>query len=247
VKLLLVDIETAPNIAHVWGLWDQSVSLSQLMASGYVMCWSAKWLGNDEVFFSSLNEARPKKMLAKIHDLLCEADAVVSWNGASFDIPHLNREFLEHDMTPPSPYAQIDLFLVAKKQFKFISNKLEYVAKHLGIGEKIKNEGHGLWVKCLNGDKAAWEKMKLYNMTDTTLLEGLYNKFQPWIPNHPHTGLRDDLPNGCPNCGSERLQARGWAFTRQGKYRRFQCRSCGAWTRSGKRVMIASQNQVALG
>jgi len=33
MQILLLDIETAPNTAHVWGLWNQNVSLNQLMES----------------------------------------------------------------------------------------------------------------------------------------------------------------------------------------------------------------------
>ncbi|MCI0528756.1 MAG: hypothetical protein L0Y56_15060, partial [Nitrospira sp.] len=54
VRILLLDIETAPNVAHVWGLWNQHVRINQLMASGYVMCWAAKWLGEEHIHFSSV-------------------------------------------------------------------------------------------------------------------------------------------------------------------------------------------------
>ena len=43
MKTLTLDIETAPQVAHVWGLWQQNVGLPQLLESGYVMCFAAKW------------------------------------------------------------------------------------------------------------------------------------------------------------------------------------------------------------
>lgn len=244
MKLLLLDIETAPSIAHVWGLWQNDVALSQLLESGYVMCWSAKWVGEKKMFFSSLHKRKPKKMLSEIHSLLSDADAVVSWNGSQFDIPTLNREFLRYGFDPPAPYSQIDLLMVAKKRFRFLSNKLEYVSKALKCGEKMKNEGHRLWVKCMAGSSRAWADMKRYNLNDTAILEGVYKKFLPWISNHPHVGLRDGDPESCPNCGGTRLQARGWAYTQLGKYRRYQCQKCGTWTRNAKRVMMANQRGV---
>ena len=30
-RILIIDIETSPNLAYVWGLFDQTVSLSQLL------------------------------------------------------------------------------------------------------------------------------------------------------------------------------------------------------------------------
>ena len=45
-RVLLFDIETAPILAHVWGLWDNNVALNQIIADWHVLSWSAKWLGD---------------------------------------------------------------------------------------------------------------------------------------------------------------------------------------------------------
>ena len=87
MKTLLLDLESAPNTAHVWGLFNTNVSTKQLMESSYVLCWAAKWLGSDKVIFSSVQKTDPKEMLGKIHALLDEADAVIHYNGTKFDIP----------------------------------------------------------------------------------------------------------------------------------------------------------------
>jgi len=109
MKILLIDIETAPNVAHVWGLWQQNVGLPQIIDAGYVLCWSAKWLDNDEVMFSSTFHDGREQMLSKIHELLDEADAVIHYNGTKFDIPTLHKEFLLDGFAPPSPIKEIDL------------------------------------------------------------------------------------------------------------------------------------------
>lgn len=232
MKLLLLDIESAPNIVHVWGLWQQNVSLNQIMASGYVMCWAAKWYGRDEIYFDSVHQSDAKKMLRGIHRLIDEADAVIHYNGTSFDMPTLNKEFIVHEMAPPAPYKQIDLCSTAKKVFRFPSNKLEYIAQTLGLGSKTKHEGHELWVKCMNDDPAAWQRMEEYNKNDVVLLEAVYNRMRPWIRSHPNRGLYDEpgLPV-CPTCGGGHLQRRGYARTQINKFARYQCLDCGSWTR----------------
>ena len=53
LKLLTLDIESAPNVAHVWGLFKQTVSLNQLMESGQVISFAAKWHGKPKVLFYS--------------------------------------------------------------------------------------------------------------------------------------------------------------------------------------------------
>lgn len=233
MKLLLLDIETAPNIAHVWGIWQQNVGINQILASGYVLCWSAKWLGDDKVYFDSTYKNHPKEMLKGIHALLDEADAVIHYNGTKFDIPTLNKEFLLHKMDPPAPYKQIDLLRVARNQFRFPSNKLDYVAQTLGLGKKLPHIGHQLWIDCMANKAEAWAIMEQYNIQDTLLLEKVYNELKPWIKQHAnHSTFGMGLV--CPNCGSNHYQRRGFHYTRHCKYQRFQCQGCKTWFRGTK-------------
>lgn len=232
MKILHLDIETAPNLVHVWGLYDQNVSINQIQAAGYVLCWAARWHRSDEVMFDSVHKSQPKRMLKRIHDLLDKADAVVTWNGIKFDLPTLNKEFLTHGLTPPAPYKQIDLLRTSRSQFKFPSNKLDYVAQALGLGNKVKHTGHTLWTRCMAGDADAWEEMEKYNKQDVILLEKVYEKLMPWVRNHPNHGVYDEpgLPV-CPNCGHHHLQRRGFQRTIANIYARYQCMECGSWSR----------------
>ena len=238
MKILLIDIETSPNLAHVWGIWQQNVGLSQLLESSYTMCYSAKWLGEEDVYFDSVHRNDAKKMLEGVHAMLCEADAVVHYNGSKFDIPTLNKEFLVHKMTPPPPIKQIDLLRTVKSQFRFPSNKLDYVAQRLGLGKKKDHEGHILWVKCMNGDKKAWKTMEEYNIQDVILLEKLYNRLMPWIKNPLNNALMKDRDNFvCPTCSKAHLVSKGFRYTTTGAYQRYQCKACGAYSTDTRTVI----------
>lgn len=234
MNILLLDIETAPNLAYVWGLFKQNISPNHVANSSYVLCWSAKWYGKGSgMFFDSIYKSKPLAMLHKIHTMLARADAVVHYNGTKFDIPTLNKEFIKYDLNPPSPYHQIDLYLAVKKQFRFESNKLDYIAKNLNIGEKVRHEGHELWVKCMEKDPAAWKKMEEYNRGDVVLLEKLYKRMLPWISSHPNHGAYEDTLC-CPNCGNENYQRSGIRVTRLFRYPRYHCRDCGSYFRGNK-------------
>lgn len=212
----------------MWSLWNQTLSLDQLLDHGKVLCWSAKWYGKKDMLFARHDDTH---FLASIHALLDEADAVISYNGKRHDIPLLNREFLKAELAPPSPYKQIDLLETAKKAFKFPSNKLQHVSDELGIGQKLDHDGFQMWVDCLQGDEKAWTKMRKYNMQDVKLLEKLYEKLLPWIANHPNHNLYGHT-NVCPTCGSSHVHSRGTYKTQTGIYRKFQCQDCGSWSRT---------------
>jgi hypothetical protein len=239
MKILLLDIETAPNLVHVWGLWQQNVGLPQIIDSGYVLCWAAKWYGEEEVTFSGINKVKPRSMIQRIHKMLEDADAVVHYNGTKFDMPTLNKEFLMHGLTPPAPYKQVDLLRTARSQFRFPSNKLDYVSQQLGLGKKTKHIGHELWIQCMAKNSEAWEMMEEYNKNDVVLLEKVYDKLKPWIKGHANHGVYED-GLCCPNCASIKYQRRGYAMTATNKYQRFQCKDCGAWFR-GVRTNTAGE------
>jgi hypothetical protein len=233
MKILFLDIETSPNLAYVWGLWNQNISIGQIVNSTEMLCFGARWAGQKKVIFKSVHHDGKESMLQEVHRLLDEADVLVGWNSKAFDSKHLKREFVENGMLPPSPYREMDLMLAVKSQFKFPSNKLDYVAQRLGVGAKVKHSGFDLWLKCMAGDDKAWREMKKYQIQDVDLLVDLYEILKPWIPNHPNMTLTSKS-EGCISCGSIALESRGYALTNTGKYARYRCKGCGKWQRASK-------------
>jgi len=181
MKTLLLDIETTPMQVYTWGLWDQNISIDQIIKSTEMLCFGARWLGEKGTTFMSVHHNGKKAMLEKLHQMMDEADLLVGWNSAAFDHKHINREFLENGMTPPSPTKDLDLMSVTKANFKFPSNKLDYVAQQLGVGSKVKHSGFKLWLRCMDGEEKAWREMKKYQIQDVTLLVELYDILLPWF------------------------------------------------------------------
>lgn len=233
MKTLFIDIETSPNIVYTWGLFNQNIGVNQIITPTGVLCFAAQFDDSKMMFHSKWNDGH-EGMIRAAWELLDQANVVVHYNGKSFDVPHLNREFLQLGLTPPSPFVQVDLLLVARKQFNFTSNKLEFVSRALDLEGKIEHEGFGLWEKVLAGEIRAQNRMMKYNKRDVTLLLELYEQFLPWIPSHPSRTLYDDT--GCPRCGAiDSLQRRGFAYTKVSKYQQWHCLACGTYFRAAKR------------
>lgn len=233
MNILLLDIETAPAEAYVWSLYDDVIPIQRLKKPGYTLSWAAKWYGEKGMMCQSLRTTSRKKMIKSIHKLLDKADAVVHYNGRRFDVPTLNRDFLRCGLTSPSPYVQIDLYPVVKKNFKLISYKLEYVCTEFNIGKKVDHRGFDMWIECMEKNEKAFKEMEEYNKGDVELLDGLYTLVRPWIANHPNVALyMDKDKHVCPVCGSTHLHSRGTKKTKVLEYRSFHCLDCGAWPRA---------------
>ena len=252
MRKLFLDIETAPNKGSFWGLFKQNISIEMIDEPGYTLCWSAKWDDEKHVMFMSLNDGK-REMLEGIHALLCAADAVVHYNGTNFDIPILNKDFLDSDMLPPDPYRQIDLLLTVRKNFRLTSNKLDFVGNFLGIGGKLPHKGMSLWSGCMSGNAADWNKMERYNKQDVVLLPKLYKKLLPWIKNHPNVALFDDIVDkdgkpvkACTNCGSIHIAKNGMEHLNTQSYQRYKCMDCGTALRGRSTVLLKDKRQVIL-
>lgn len=246
MRTLLLDVETAPLTVYCWGLREQDISLDQVIDTSYVMCWSAKWLGTDHMMFERtwIRGASGKAMIKHIHSLLNEADAVITYNGLKFDVPVLNREFIVHDLAPPSPCEHIDLIKTARSQFRFASNKLDHLAKELGLGSKAPHDGFMTWIRCMDLEPEAWECMTSYNKHDVVILERLYHRLLPWIK-PTHCAIKDGSL-ACPRCESRQYQSRGKAFTKTRVYTRYQCKACHGWFRSVASDKTQSARMVAI-
>lgn len=243
-KVLIFDIETAPMLGYVWGLWDNNVALNQVHKDWHILSWSAKWLDApaSEVMYQDQRKAKniedDSKILSSIWKLLDEADIVITQNGVSFDSKKLNARFILNGFKPPSPYKHIDTKILAGKYFAFTSNKLEYMTDKLCTKYKKqkhkKFSGFELWSECLKGNIKAWKEMEKYNKYDVLSLEELYKKLAPWDRAAPNFNLyTEDSKLRC-NCGNKEFKAKGFVYTASGKFQRYGCTKCGAYVRSKK-------------
>lgn len=249
-KIFIFDIETSPITAYTWSLWTEARSYDNVISDWSMLSWAGKWLGDDEVYWDVNSYRDPlddTKILQSLHSFMDEADIIVAHNGNKFDIKKMNARFLLNGMKPPSPYRKIDTLLEARKYFALTSNRLDALGEMLGLGRKKETGGFKLWTRCLSGDKAAFEEMVEYNIQDVCLLEDVYLTLRPWMQNHPNVGVfnaDNEVPRPhCPKCGSQAVEYRGYATTQAGKYRRYQCQSCGGWGRERVSVLTKTQRE----
>lgn len=233
-SILILDIETAPAIAAVWGFWKQNIHMEQVKSDWFCISWAAKWLDDDNVMGSVLTKAEAltqddKRIMKELYELINRADVVVAHNGEKFDIPRIKLRFLVHGFPPPHPFQVIDTLKVWRREFGSLSNKLDFLNGFvLNLPRKIETGGMELWNDCMNGDKAALAKMLEYNMNDVEILEHNYIAIRPWIHSHPNMSLYQS-ETACPNCGSTHIHKEEniYYYTSVSKFQVYRCDNCG--------------------
>jgi hypothetical protein len=236
-KKVYLDIETFPNLAYVWDLWEANALDTE--RETIIACVSVKWDGGEQFTYAltdfplyKTDEFNDEMLLRKIWEVLDEADIVVAHNGKKFDLKKLNARFAVFDLGPPSPYRIVDTLEEARKNFSFPSNRLNDLGKYLKCGMKVPHTGFKLWKDCMQGVKEAWRLMKEYNEQDVVLLERVYRKLLPWMKSHPNVAVYNDGERMCPKCGStHQLEGRGYVVTQSGRFQKMQCQNCRGWSR----------------
>lgn len=234
MRLLTLDIETRPLTAHTWGLWDQNIGINQIKDPGGLLCFAAKFHGERKMHFFSEWEHGKKGMARALFRLLDEADAVAGWNSDRFDLRWIQTQFLDTDLGKPTPYAKVDLMRSVKRQVMLPSYKLDYVARHLGLGQKVRTGGFDLWLDVMRGDPKARAKMRRYNIGDVTLTEKVFDRLNSkgWVLGLPNASVEGGHCCTNPTCQSENLIRRGYSQKETRKYARWQCKDCGTYSQS---------------
>jgi len=234
----------------VWRFFKENISAKQVKSHGHIMSFAAKWLGEGEVFYEENRKEDDRRIVSRLCELLHEADVVVAHNGDEFDLKQIRARAVVHGIKPPAPVKTVDTYKVAKREFGFPSNSLEYLTGVLNCNVKKgghkKFPGFELWKECLAGNDEAWEEMKLYNIDDVLSLEELYKKLRPWDTKHPNVSIVAESEEPlCPKCGGKHIQFRGYAYSSVGKFHRIQCQDCGGWSRTRFSLLKKNDNLLA--
>ena len=128
-------------------------------------------------------------------------------------------------------YTTIDTYKISKNKFKFNSNKLDYIAKFLGVGAKIKTD-YSLWKDIvLENCETSMKKMIRYCMQDVLILERVHQKLKAHDTIRTHFGMiKNDDRGSCPECGSSKINRQRIRVMASGtKKAQYKCTDCGRY------------------
>lgn len=232
-KRLYYDIETSPNVGLFWSAgYKQNIDYSNIIKERAIICICYKWEDEKEVSYLTWDKNQcDKKMLQEFIKVANTSDELIGHNGDKFDLTWIRTRCLLHKIDMFPTYKTIDTLKVSRSKFRFNSNRLNYIAQYLGIGQKIKTE-FSLWKDIvLHKNKKAMAKMVKYCQEDVRLLEKVHKELNKHIYNKTHFGVVfGQDKSSCVECGSDDLKISATRITLSGtKYKQYQCKTCGKY------------------
>lgn len=232
-KRLYFDIETAPNIGFFWQSgFKLNIGPQNIIKERAIICICYKWEEDKETHALNWDSKQcDKKMLSDFIKVLNTADEIVGHNGDKFDLAWVRTRCLYHKLEMFPTYTSIDTLKVARSKFKFNSNKLNYIATFLGIGQKIKTD-YDLWKDIvLKKDAKAMDKMIKYCKMDVVLLEKVHKALSNHIPAKTHFGvIFGGYKGSCPECGSDDIIKKDRRILASGTIKIiYRCKTCGKY------------------
>lgn len=238
-KILLLDIETSPSLAYVWGRFKQYVNQEQVISEGFILSYCCKWLGDTGVYadmgtVEEIMDEDDKRITSSLRDFLDQADIIIAHNLRGFDEKVINARMLFWGMTPPSAYKTVDTLQIAKSNFRFPSNKLDSLGEYLKVGRKVPHSGFSLWKGVMDGREEDRKTMMEYNIGDVELLEEVYLALRAWDQRHPNVShYYNDTKIHCVCCGSTKMLMTGnKVYTPLSAFDEYVCGDCGKRSRN---------------
>lgn len=233
IKRLFWDIETSPNVVLSWRIgYKINISHDNLLKERAIICIGYKWEGDPVVHVIHWDkDQNDRSMLEAFLKVANEADELIAHNGDSFDMPWFKTRCLFHGLQTIPDYKTVDTLQWARRKFYFNSNKMDYIAKFLGMGGKIKTE-FDLWKEIvLNSCPAAMKRMCDYCKKDVALLEQVWKRLSAVVPQKTHVGVLTGSDKWtCPRDGSQNVCVTKTRVTAAGTVSyQMQCNDCGSY------------------
>jgi len=239
-KRLFYDIETSYNIVKSWRTgYGLTIQPGDIIHERAIMTIAWKWEGEDTTYSMSWDKGNDKHLVQKLVELLNEADEVVGHNIEKYDTAFLMTRALVHGILALPKYNQFDTLKKARAYFNFNSNKLDYLAKLMGLNGKYEHAGMKMWDDIIMYDilgvgsqktrDEAMQEMMHYNSIDVIQTEEVFNRLRVYTEHETHHGVIMGKPKfTCPNDGSENVELVKTYVTKTGYIKRImRCNDCG--------------------
>ncbi len=238
-KILLLDIESTPNLVYSWRLGKQYITIENIHKERKISCICYKWKGESKIHSLEMDLSKhhlwdkddnaDEKMLKKFCDIYQEADLAVGHNAIKFDVSFIRSRLIKYGLPDIAPVIVDDTYL-ASTPIGFNSHKLDYLSQYLGHGKKAPHP-YKLWVDVMNGDRKALTDTVNYCKQDVRLLEKVYDSLLPYIKTKLNRATFAQDSQLCPSCGWATLvRNKEYVSATGGVKLTMRCSHCGKYS-----------------
>jgi hypothetical protein len=249
MRRLFWDIETSPNIVFSWRVGGKvRLNHDSIIQERAVICICYKWEGEKKIHSLQWKDGDDSEILTSFAAIAEEADEMVAHNGDRFDMPWFNARMNLNGLRPLPHGKTFDTLKIARRYFRFNSNRLDYLG-HVLLGEgKIRTE-FDLWKDItLNYNEKSTKKMVDYCKKDVSLLERVWGKLVDYARPSVHAAVVNTGDPSkrwmCPYCASGDVKTSKTVTTSVGMVQKqMQCKCCGRYytiSRSAHRYYLES-------
>jgi uncharacterized protein YprB with RNaseH-like and TPR domain len=175
IRVAVVDVETTALDASFGRVL---CAVAQFFAPDEMLVWRAdtypEWQAGKR--FSD------KDLVSDILLGIEDADIVVAHNGTNYDLPFLRTRAMIHGLAPVHPKKIYDPVLLARRQFRFHSNRLDSINKVLKTSTQKTDLDPETWAKAYgDGDPTAMESIVQHCVQDVLSLCEASRIMAPYI------------------------------------------------------------------
>ncbi len=158
---------------------------------GFILSWYIKARGKNHYDFAYVTRKEilsfqfDRRIIEELLEAFKNYDKLYAHYGghSRFDLPFINSRVYHHKLEKKLPrYMEKfieDTWVLARRKLKLHSNRLDSIARHLGIKHIKKTPLEpALWQRAAVGDEEAIEKICLHNKRDVQLLEAVHKKLE---------------------------------------------------------------------
>ena len=158
---------------------------------GRVLTAAIQFYGPDELVTFRADEYKDWKLGKRsgdreiVSDILAsleKADIVIAHNGVGFDMAFLRTRAIMHELPVVHPRKIVDPVLLARRTFRFHSNRLDAIAQMLGTDFQKTPLAPKYWIKAMgDGDTESLDYIMEHNIADVYVLEEIARKIMPYV------------------------------------------------------------------
>lgn len=226
---MCMDIEISHSEVASFSLYPDSIPHENVLLDAFIICITWHFSDTNKVETAVIGKDMDEKpVIQKFIKAMERADFIVGHNHSHFDMGLIAARVMKYNLPPMPDIPLLDTLKLAKRHYKFLSNRLDYLGHYLGFGSKLKCT-NAEWIKALKGDRKAIKKIVDYNINDVVGLQvPLWNRLLPYVINKVPSIKRWYKNRHNPICCNKKMSMYDIRHSKaRGTYTRFECRRCG--------------------